>query len=395
MDTQVKIGLYGIHGTYNLGCEAIVRGAVKFINERYRNCHIVYFSYSYEFDRKALRDLDIEIVPLRERRMFVLRVVNKIFRYMGYERRIMYIPFRKIMDKVDVIYSIGGDIYTIPAFKREKTKYEYYNHLIDFCNRAISCGKKVIVYGASVGPFGAYEKAVNYYVKNLKRYDRILCREQDSVDYLRSLGLDNMVFFPDPAFTVRLENNEKPIEKYIGINLSPLSLNELSGGYGENEIKHLASLMDRLCEKSGEKLLFLPHVISRNPNDNDYQFMMKIYNEMGQKSEVSFADYSGGFLGIKRQIQECKIVISARMHCAINAICENIPTILLSYSQKSIGMCKYIYGNDKWVIKLTDIDENLIEKARELLDNRETVKDFVISRNKEIQQYVDECKPEL
>lgn len=389
-DTKLRIGLYGIYGTYNFGCEAIVRGAVKFINDRYRNCQIVYFSYSYEFDRKALRDLDIEIVPLREGKTFVKRAVNKIFRYMGYDRRIMYIPFRKIMDKVDIIYSIGGDIYTIPAFQREKPEYEYYNHLVDFCNRAISCEKRVIVYGASVGPFGAYEKAVSYYVKNLKRYDRILCREQDSVEYLRSLGLDNMVFSPDPAFTVRLENNEKMIEKYIGINLSPLSLNEVNGDYGEREIDSMASLMDNICKRFGTKLLFLPHVISENPNDNDYQFMKRVHHKMKCQDEVSFADYSGGFLGIKRQLRECKIVISARMHCAINAICENIPTILLSYSQKSVGMCKYVYGNDEWIVEVKNLDDHLIKKVKKMLDNRERIKDLLSVRNREIQQYIDE-----
>ena len=110
---------------------------------------------------------------------------------------------------------------------------------------------------------------------------------------------------------------------------------------------------------------------------------------MKHKNNVTFADCSGGFLGIKKQLRECKIVISARMHCAINAVCENVPTIFLSYSQKSIGMCKYVYGDDKWVILLNEIQTNLIEKAKEMLDDRETIIQVLSRRNREIQEYTE------
>ena len=253
----MTVGLYGIYGTYNFGCEAIVRGAVKFIKEKIVDCEIVYFSYSYEYDRRALCDLDIEIVPVENNRNIFLRAINKALGMANIEKRIFTIPFEKIISQIDIIFSIGGDIYTIPAYLREREKYPYYNSLIDFCNRAISHGKKVIVYGASVGPFGEYKKAVNYYVKNLSKYEKILCREQDSVDYLRSLGLKNMKFFPDPAFTVRLEQPEEVEKNYIGVNLSPLSLNETNGSYGEKEVKSMALLMDRLILMLYLKILMI------------------------------------------------------------------------------------------------------------------------------------------
>lgn len=395
MSFLTRIGLYGIHGTYNFGCEAILRGAVKFIKDRFENCEIVYFSDSYEYDKKALGDLDIKIVQLENKRTVLVRAVNKALRTVNCEKLVFTIPFKEIMDQIDVVFSIGGDIYTIPAYLREKGKYPYYNHLVDFCNRAKACGKRVIVYGASVGPFGGYQKAVGYYVKNLRKYEKILCREQESVDYLKSLGLDNITFFPDPAFTVRLAQGEATTKQYIGVNLSPLSFGETNGSYGKKEIKTMASLMDRLIDESNEKLLFIPHVVSESPGDNDYLFLKKIYDEMTHKEKVSFADYSGGFLGIKKQLRECRIVISARMHCAINAICECIPTIFLSYSQKSIGMCKYVYGNEKWVIKLKDVNTDLMSSAKELLDTCAEVSRTLARRNKEILEEITYNQPTL
>ena len=50
----MKIGLYGIYGVYNFGCEAIVRGAVKLIHDLYPSAEIIYFTYNFEYDRNVL-----------------------------------------------------------------------------------------------------------------------------------------------------------------------------------------------------------------------------------------------------------------------------------------------------------------------------------------------------
>ena len=76
------------------------------------------------------------------------------------------------------------------------------------------------------------------------------------------------------------------------------------------------------------------------------------------------------------------------MHCAINAICENVPTLFLSYSQKSVGMCKYVYGSEKWVLKLSDLNASLVSRAKELLGNRNIVSKLLADRNAEIQKYI-------
>lgn len=388
MKKELVIGMYGIYGTYNFGCEAIVRGAVKFLRSNFENCKIFYYSYSYDFDKKALMDLDIEIVSVENKLTFFVRAINKILKTVNCKKRIFTIPFNNIINQIDVVLSIGGDIYTIPEYLRQKEKYPYYTHLVDFCNRAISCGKNVIVYGASVGPFGEYKKAVDYFVKNLQKYNIILCREMDTVMYLKNLGLRNLEFFPDPAFIVRLEQNEEVEKKYIGVNLSPQSLYEIYGRYGDEEIESLAYMMDELIVTLKSPILFIPHVIPEGYNGNDFLFLKRVYNKMCKKEYVLFADYSGGFLNVKRQIRQCKMVIAARMHCAINAVCENVPTIFLSYSQKSIGMCKYVYGDDRWAIRLNKLTDELIIKSKNMMDNCYEISLLLKKRNDKIQEYI-------
>lgn len=380
------IGLYGIYGVYNFGCEAIVRGAVQFAKSVYPDCRIRYFTFSEEYDTRLLRNLDLEVVPVVEKRTLSKRAINKAYKVLHVPKRAFMFDADSIIDGVDMLISIGGDIYTIPQIRREQMKYEYYNPLVDFCDRVIAKGKKVIVYGASVGPWGRYQKAIDYNVKALKKYKAILCREEKSIEYLQSLGMNNAMFFPDPAFQVR-KGNLTEEKKYIGINLSPLSLEEIYGSTDDAQISKLAGLLDRLCEETGHPIMLIPHVLSESPRDNDLLFLEKIQKNMQHSNQTVFADFSRGFLGLKEDISKCFLVAAARMHCAVNAVDENIPAVFLAYSQKAVGMCKYVYGDTQNVIDLRQLDEKLIERIQYLLPQCEAISDNLKKRNAEISEY--------
>ena len=98
-------------------------------------------------------------------------------------------------------------------------------------------------------------------VRRFNKYKMILCREEESIGYLKSLGLKNVLFFPDPAFQIRGEL-EAESKKYIGVNLSPLSLIELYGNINEDQSIKLATILDKLYKKTGIELMFIPHVLS-------------------------------------------------------------------------------------------------------------------------------------
>lgn len=374
----MRIGLYGIYGTYNFGCEAIVRGTQRFIRDIYPNSQIVYFSYSYDYDRIALADTDIQIVPVKLKKNIFKRCINKLLDYFNYDKR-LFLFKKDIFKDVDLIFSIGGDIYTIPEVLRNRHSYKYYNPLVDFCNR---CNKPVVVYGASVGPWGNYKKAIDYYCNNLVKYKAILCREKETLEYLKGFAFNNVVFFPDPAFL--LGGGEEDNREYIGINLSPLSLKELYGEVSEIRLIQIATVIDRIIEKFNMPVMFIPHVLSADNEDNDLHIMGKIKGLMRFQDRVIFSDSSNGFLGTKKCIRKCHVVVAARMHCAINAIEENIPTIFLTYSQKSIGMCDYVYRTKKWVLDLKDIEEKLIPLLSDMMNRKEEIKKQLSLQNNRI-----------
>ena len=393
----MKFGLYGIYGVYNFGCEAIVRGTYQFLKDCRPDADVVYFTYNYKYDSLILADLDIELVEVKHNRNLINRAINKALSFTPYEYRILPFNWREIIEQVDVIVSIGGDMYTIPEAIRNNTTYPYYNPLADFCNRAIKKGKQVAVYGASMGPWGDYSRAIRYYQQNISKYRYIICREYSTISYLNDIGIKGAVFQPDPAFLVNLQSTHEISErKYIGINLSPLSLRELYGSYSADMVQKLAEIVAQITIKLDTNILLIPHVLSDVESDNDELMLKRLKDSIPEelKPMVEMADTSNGFLGIKKQLHRCRFIASARMHCAINAVTEGIPAIFLSYSQKSQGMAQYVYGTKKWMVSLKKIETELLPLLFEMNNEWEKTSSFLNNRMTEIKQEYNQLQKE-
>ena len=386
-----KVALYGIGGLYNYGCEAIVRGTVANIRAINKNCKITYYSKFYEYDKEQIKDLEIEVVNIESRKNFLKKVVSKSIDILG----INILPFNKrehnkIISDNDIIFSIGGDIYSIPKYMRDKSTYKYINNMVEFGELAKKKGKKVIIYGASIGPFGEYEKAKKYFSIHLKKIDLIVCRENYSLNYLKELGLnENLIFLPDPAYWIERNNKNSNCKTYIGVNLSALSIHEIYGSIDERTIKRLSELIEEINKKTGLSIMLIPHVYSPfDKFDNDYEFLNKIYENLPSNiKKYTKLVKPKSFIDVKRYLSECKLVVAARMHCAVNAITESIPTIFLSYSIKSKGMAEFIYGELNWFLNLNEIENELPNLILELNNKIDIITEELDETNKKINKY--------
>ena len=392
----MRIALYGIGGLYNYGCEAIVRGTVSIIRQIASDVQIVYYSKRADEDRIKIVDLGIETIQLKMEYSIVSIFLNWIGRRINLPYRFGESGFKQVVDNSDIIVSIGGDIYTIPKYVRSKRKYTYYRSLVQFGEYALRKNKKLIIFGASIGPFGEYKPAKNYFLNHLKKIDLIVAREKRCVDYLKDNSIEkNVCFMPDPAFFVEFSEKMQDSYEYIGINLSPLSLLELYGeGYDKN-VKRITSIIENIAAKSGLPILLIPHVISSiHFNDNDLIFMENIYCKLNLSTQkVTSICEPHGFLEAKRLLRKCRVVVAARMHCAINAVSEGTPTIFLTYSEKAKGMARYIYGDDRWQIPLEEIEDRLVNMVYKLLKDEAKERDFLHFRMAEIKETIvsDKC----
>lgn len=382
-----RILLIGIGGVYNYGCEAIVRGTAEIIRREYHDAEITYASYRPFDDQSRLRESGVRIIERTRSKFFPIRnVCRKLLSQIG-------IKWHPIMDSlsllknVDAVLSIGGDIYTL------NPNSGYSMSLPRFGDYAIHNGIPYILWGASVGPFSAQPIAEKEYSKHLKSLSLITARESITIDYLSSLGIcDNVIPCADPAFVVapnivaRNESLSTPIT--IGVNLSPLSLRH--AGQLETEALDVhARAIQGLIDDFQARILLIPHVVCAfKESDDDLRYLQKLQQAISPEYQqsVSVLESDLGFIGVKNELIKCDLVIAARMHCAINALAAHVPTIFISYSRKSEGMCRYVYGNKDWVLQLHEFAiESVLEKQVGAM----------INTNYELRAYLNKRIPEI
>lgn len=404
MKNDPTFGLYGIGGTYNYGCEAIIRGTEVIIHQKWPDARIKYASLRPEDDMRRLKGCDVEIIPRRLRKFGLIHFFNSILAYLtDFHAKRLFPENTEWVEDCDVIFSIGGDLYTTPHDYKD-SNVRSYNPLIHFGELVKNHGKKFVIWGASVGPFEEYPQLKKKMVKHLRHVDLITSREPATTRYLEELGLENIIECADPAFmipspepvkrkknNVKVSYNSKEGSKlHIGINLSPLSLlHSFEGNAKQQVIKDQANLVTSLVKDFHARVTLIPHVVCDfMEDDDDLRYLKQIQTMItGDVADcVELLDGDIGFLRTKEVLSTCDCVIAARMHCAINAVTVGVPTIFLAYSEKAYGMAKYVYGNRKWVVSLKDVPNTDIGSLINEIREEPCLFDQMISNLKECQE---------
>lgn len=381
-----KILLIGIGGVYNYGCEAIVRGTEAILHSRWPDLKIVYASPRPEDDRKRLSGCQVQIIPRIFNRYSATNLLRKLLSIAGIAWR-PNLDSLSLLDGIDAVLSIGGDIYTLHANRG------FHAALPKFGTAAERSGTPYILWGASVGPFTANPKAEDFFRKHLNNITKIVAREQDTVAYLASIGVaDNVVTLPDPAFSVAPEitksEESKKRQLTIGLNLSPLSA-RYTGLSVDDAVRSQAQTIERIINEFHAQIILMPHVVCDfNPRDDDLLYLQTVQQAIAKtlRANVRLIESDPGFIGIKRVMVDCDLVIAARMHCAINALTAHVPTLLLSYSQKAKGMAEFVYGDQSMVMDLKDFNERtIVESIKGIIDRKVVIGKKLQTRIKTIQ----------
>lgn len=352
----MKILLIGIYGVYNYGCEAIVRGTVNMMRRMFPGIEIDYASSRVKDDKRRLKGCDVKIIS-RKNELTWWGILRRVLNKFHIKNNIWYENLTQV-SKYDAVFSIGGDMYTLSSDGNL-----YNKGLVQLGNYCVLHGIPYVLWGCSVGPFEKNQKIKEIFISHLSKIPLIVAREPVTINYLSGLGIsDNVCFSFDPAFYVRENNPFKQINeiKRIGINLSPLSIAYLKLNR-EKCVETFSDTINYMVGKFHVSIYLLPHVVTHNKSDDDLSFLKEIYDKIEYKNNVELISSDPGFEGIKKYITQCDLIFAARMHCAINAITCGVPVYFLSYSEKSKGMAKLVYGDSDYCIKLTEFRENNIE----------------------------------
>jgi colanic acid/amylovoran biosynthesis protein len=388
-DKKLRFLLIGIYGTFNYGCEAIVRGTVRLLRERWPNCHITLASAFPAEDAERLSDIKSLKVVQAHQRWTMKRIILGIARRLGIGKGSPLPLKRSLISQYDVVLSIGGDNYSFMS--SDNRLHHYTKDLIKFGEHTLRKGKKYVLWGASVGPFDNVPSVRDYFTKHLKKLSLITAREEVTGDYLRKLGCRNMVLVADPAFVMEPAKDVEPLPKgaddiLFAINLSPASLRSLllTDKIHFEKCKHLLiESIRKLLENRRLHILLVPHVTPLSETDNDdYAFLLELYNQLGKfHNRISLLERGLGATKTKAILSQCDAAIAARMHCCIAALSSGVPTVLLQYSTKALGMARFVYGDEEWCLHIADINQDsLYDKVNKLLKNRAKLSAHLIEK---------------
>ena len=204
-----KIYLCGHTGSFNRGCEAIVRSTVEILKKCGADS-IYAFTFDYDADMKLGINTEVELVTYKKRNL-----LSKVFSYMEYKlfkskeiasRAFYGNLFRKEKDFITL--NIGGDIYCCStpfisyALNDLAEKYNIPN----------------IFWGCSVDEKALSDERMS---KDLNKYDYIIARESLTEEILKQVVNDKSKIYRacDPAFQLPIKEIELPLSFIKGNTL--------------------------------------------------------------------------------------------------------------------------------------------------------------------------------
>jgi len=380
--------LHGSGSILNRGCEAILKSTIVIMEREFGACRFVY-SPPYHLEAEELGDCGSNVInavpgervfPNKDWFAFHVRkrlFMNSITRRMFGSRKEVFEPY---LPQSTASLAIGGDNYSL----------DYGVPWTQFAtNRAtLRCGKPLVIWGASVGPFSKNPKFERFAASELKKVTLICARESETVAYLDSLGItDNVRLVADPAFVLQprevdLSNLELDIveEPCMGINMSYLIGKYWQGS--ESWLDCATENVKAVLENTDLSVLLVAHVVQ--PRNNDYNFMRQMMSRLkSYNKRLAILGPTYDCREIKWIISKLRAFVGARTHATIAALSSNVPTISIGYSMKARGINKDIFGHLDWLVPFEKLQGNtLSDVVKRLLESESAVR-----------KHLSECMP--
>lgn len=358
--------LYAHAGSCNHGCEALVRTALSVIG----NVKAVY-SDDVEADKYYKID---NLVPLKQEKkelelngidQFIYSLKYKLLKDDKIYFRKVYENLIKEIDSNNIYLSIGGDNYCY-----------HFSEWLEVLNTEINKkNAKTVLWGCSLNADELENKAV---LNDLERYSLITVRESLTYQILKKkLKKPRIEYVPDTAFLLETQKDPLPqgfIEgKTIGLNVSPVILENSKNP--DQMLNNFIDLVNYIIQKTDYQVALIPHVVMSGNDDREVHY--KIYKKCIEKKRVVLIDDASCSV-LKGYIARCKLFIGARTHATIAAYSSLVPTSVVGYSIKSLGIAKDLFGtNENYVLSVQKIvdKEELISNFLWLDSNQAAIKD--------------------
>lgn len=346
-------------GCRNRGCEALVLSKIHGFKKHFKDIDVEFRVHTNDpvFDSWRLSKFATSVFSylIATPNHFKSKIINNlIYNLLAIfekitPKKLKGISFNTIeqLKESDIIIPTGGDIFTS----------DYHNLRKHLAYILAAKTKKIYLCGHTIGPFEKEDE--NYFKKVVEYIDLITVRESESYEYLKSLNLNTPVYrTADVAFTLPTFKKDEAfnyINERFGItdkeNLVAISVSQgiikysnLDSGTYYKEFAKFVNYLNTL----GKKVLFIPHVMEKNPSNNDVVACESVYKlvEKQNMNKIIFGEPSA--VELKGIIGICECLIGTRTHSTIASLSQCIPTVSVAYSRKAYGIMKDVFGEEKY-----------------------------------------------
>lgn len=362
-----NIVLYLHSGSKNHGCEAIVRGTVKILDNVVNKMILLSQEKGEDLIYKIDDLLEVEVGKGNINRKsldFIKAYIElKLKKDTSKMDALQYKVGLKNIDSDSIIMSVGGDTYCYS---------NVYTHLeINKIYRKKA--KKSVLWGCSVEPDLLKDNKI---AKDISEYSLIIARESISYEALKKIN-ENTYLYPDPAFQLDIEDVELPKgfleNNTIGINLSPLIIKcEEKEGI---TLKNYESFIQYIIDNTDMNIALIPHVVWEHNDDREP--LDKLYEKFKSSNRVVIIKKNYNAMQLKSIISKCRMFIGARTHATIAAYSTCVPTLVVGYSVKAKGIAKDIFGTyENYVLPVQSLSnkDDLINVFEWMKDNEDSIR---------------------
>lgn len=350
--------MYAHGSAYNHGCEAIVRSTVDLLS--LERDHTTLFSNNLQGDLDFGVDQLLRLAPVQETPVghnsplgYLYRIHAHLHRdsvkhyYLNFGQK----QYQYLYGHSDTALSIGGDNYCYPNALTALSVRNYW------LNRK---GCKTILWGASLTD----DLLSADVMEDLNQYSLITVRERMSYDMLKAHGIaTEVVLAPDPAFALSIEETPWPDGQdhpnVVGINISHFAS-------GNCCIQNYVNLIRWILDETDMEIALVPHVVfPADPGNNDIINSRNLMALLPKSDRIFLLDGKYNCCQLKSLISKCRFFIGARTHATIAAYSTFVPTLVVGYSTKSIGIARDLFGTDAgYVCSVQNMtDEHMLRDA--------------------------------
>ena len=364
--------LYCHDGSANHGCEAIVRTTAELLN--YKKNRITLASYHVGADKAYGIDKMCDLHYINEQK--TVSPFNPLFikAYCQYKLskdfsiiEDLYINRAYDAKRGDIALSIGGDNYcysnTDWLTRSNKTFKRY--------------GIKTVLWGCSINPETLDSKEI---VEDLKSFDLITARESISYSLLKEVN-NNTILVSDSAFLLNTIKKPSTIfqsgKDFVGLNISPL-IEDYENGVN-NTRKCYEKLIEYLLRETNMSIILIPHVVFGFSDDRT---VIDYLHEKYKFSERVFKINDCNCEELKGYISRCRFFVGARTHATIAAYSSCVPTLVVGYSTKSIGIARDLFGTaENYVVPVQELssDNDLVNAFNWLEEQELSIKGHLMT----------------